>query len=43
VPALQANYMVWPAVQLINFRIMPIQFQIVSVVLYVIMLATNVC
>lgn len=29
VPALKANYMVWPAVQVINFRIMPIQFQIV--------------
>lgn len=30
VPALKANFIVWPAVQLINFRIMPIQFQIVS-------------
>lgn len=29
VPALKANYMVWPAVQILNFRIMPIQFQIV--------------
>lgn len=29
VPALKANYIVWPAVQLINFRVMPIQFQIV--------------
>ncbi|GAB7325126.1 hypothetical protein MBLNU13_g09209t1 [Cladosporium sp. NU13] len=28
VPALKANFIVWPAVQLINFRIMPIQFQI---------------
>lgn len=28
VPALKANYMVWPAVQIINFRLMPIQFQI---------------
>ncbi|KAI4675886.1 uncharacterized protein J4E84_009861 [Alternaria hordeiaustralica] len=43
VPALKANYMVWPAVQLINFRVMPIQFQIVSILLQVIMLATNVC
>lgn len=30
VPSLKANYMVWPAVQIINFRLMPIQFQIVS-------------
>jgi len=28
VPALKANYMVWPAVQILNFRVMPIQFQI---------------
>jgi len=28
VPTLKANYMVWPAVQMINFRVMPIQFQI---------------
>lgn len=30
IPALKANFMVWPAVQIINFRVMPIQFQIVS-------------
>ncbi|KAI7383417.1 hypothetical protein KC332_g16291, partial [Hortaea werneckii] len=30
IPALKANFIVWPAVQLINFRLMPIQFQIVS-------------
>lgn len=30
VPALKANYMVWPLVQVLNFRVMPIQFQIVS-------------
>lgn len=30
VPALKANFLVWPAVQMINFRLMPIQFQIVS-------------
>jgi protein Mpv17 len=30
VPALKANYMVWPAVQMLNFRIIPLQFQIVS-------------
>lgn len=29
VPSLKANYVVWPAVQVINFRLMPIQFQIV--------------
>jgi hypothetical protein len=30
VPALKANYMVWPAVQMLNFRVIPLQFQIVS-------------
>jgi protein Mpv17 len=30
VPTLQANYMLWPAVQLINFRLMPVQFQLVG-------------
>ena len=30
VPALKANYIIWPAVQILNFRIMPLQFQIVS-------------
>ena len=30
IPSLKANYLVWPAVQLINFRLMPRQFQIVS-------------
>jgi len=28
VPALKANYMVWPAVQMLNFRVIPLQFQI---------------
>lgn len=28
VPALRANYMLWPMVQMINFRVMPVQFQI---------------
>ena len=27
-PTLRANYVVWPAVQLINFRLMPVQFQL---------------
>jgi len=30
VPALKANYMVWPAVQILNFRVIPLAFQIVS-------------
>ena len=29
-PTLKANYMIWPAVQIINFKFMPLQFQIVS-------------
>ncbi|KAK5123094.1 hypothetical protein LTR85_003291 [Meristemomyces frigidus] len=28
VPALKANYIVWPLVQVLNFRVIPIQFQI---------------
>lgn len=28
IPTLKANYIVWPAVQIINFRLMPIQFQL---------------
>jgi protein Mpv17 len=27
-PTMKANYMVWPLVQMVNFRIMPIQFQL---------------
>jgi hypothetical protein len=30
IPSLKANYMVWPAVQMLNFRIVPLQFQIVG-------------
>jgi protein Mpv17 len=30
IPALKANFLVWPLVQALNFRIVPIQFQIVS-------------
>ncbi|KMP09685.1 Mvp17/PMP22 family protein [Coccidioides immitis RMSCC 3703] len=28
IPTLKANFMLWPLVQILNFRIMPIQFQI---------------
>ncbi|KAI5926276.1 hypothetical protein F4810DRAFT_656228 [Camillea tinctor] len=28
IPTLKANFMVWPAVQIINFRLMPVQFQL---------------
>ncbi|KAK6075615.1 Mpv17/PMP22 family protein (vacuolar membrane protein) [Seiridium cupressi] len=28
IPTLKANFMVWPAVQLINFKLMPVQFQL---------------
>lgn len=29
-PTLKANYIVWPAVQAVNFRVMPVQYQLVS-------------
>lgn len=29
-PALKANFMLWPAVQILNFRVIPRPFQIVS-------------
>ena len=29
-PALKANFVLWPAVQILNFRIVPLQFQIVG-------------
>lgn len=32
VPTLKANYLIWPAVQILNFRVVPIQFQLVSLV-----------
>ena len=28
IPTLRANYILWPAVQSLNFRVMPLQFQI---------------
>lgn len=28
-PALKANFMLWPMVQMLNFRVIPLQFQIV--------------
>lgn len=28
VPTMKANYLLWPAVQLLNFRVMPLQFQL---------------
>lgn len=30
IPTLKANFVVWPAVQVINFRLMPVQFQLVG-------------
>lgn len=33
-PALKANFMLWPAVQVLNFRVIPLQYQIVSIYHY---------
>jgi protein Mpv17 len=41
VPALKANFLVWPAVQIINFRLMPIQFQIVRITVWAWQLCAN--
>lgn len=30
-PSLKANFMIWPAVQVLNFRVIPLQFQIVYI------------
>jgi len=30
IPTLKANYMIWPLVQILNFRVIPLQFQLVS-------------
>lgn len=32
-PALKANFMLWPVVQFLNFRVVPLQYQIVSFLL----------
>ena len=29
-PSLKANFLLWPAVQILNFRVVPLQFQIAS-------------
>jgi protein Mpv17 len=29
-PALKANFILWPMVQILNFRVIPVQFQLVS-------------
>jgi hypothetical protein len=28
--ALKSNYVLWPAVQILNFRVIPLQFQLVG-------------
>jgi protein Mpv17 len=33
IPTLKANFVVWPAVQIINFRLIPVQFQLVRVII----------
>lgn len=33
-PTLKANFVLWPAVQIMNFRLIPIQFQIVCQLLH---------
>ena len=33
-PTLKANFILWPAVQVLNFRVVPIQFQIVSTLVW---------
>jgi len=42
VPALKANWLVWPAVQIVNFRVMPIQYQIVCTVVHLILIFADV-
>lgn len=43
VPALKANFLIWPTVQIINFRVMPIQFQIVRTSFSLSTLLANIC
>jgi hypothetical protein len=40
-PTLKANFMVWPLVQIINFRLMPLQFQLVSIFLSIFVYHAN--
>lgn len=41
IPALKANFLIWPTVQIINFRVMPIQFQIVCFLALFLMVFAN--
>lgn len=42
-PTLKANFVLWPAVQILNFRVIPIQFQIVSCLFPTLILAYADC
>jgi hypothetical protein len=34
IPTLKANYLIWPVAQMLNFRVLPIQFQVVCLSTY---------
>lgn len=38
-PTLKANFVLWPAVQILNFRVVPIQFQIVGLMDFLVAIA----